>query len=136
MISRFLNKSADSVMLGDKSVKIPKLTPEKYKLLFERIETLPSIIVNVLAARHSGDFVATLIVGANLTLDEAVGIVAVLSDIDAEYISKNADLAEISEFIRLTLEKNDLQRALKNFRAVLGQFVTKPASPGDGKTEA
>ncbi|WP_182914126.1 hypothetical protein [Paenibacillus sp. 1011MAR3C5] len=40
-----------------------------------------------------------------MALDEAVGIVAVLADIDDVYISKHANLAETSAFIRLTLEK-------------------------------
>ncbi|MCU6709357.1 hypothetical protein M6D81_11625 [Paenibacillus sp. J5C_2022] len=127
VISRFINKSAggggaDYVQLGEKSVKVPKLTPEKYKALFERIETLPQIIVSVLSAKQSDDFVATAIVGANMALDEAVNIVAVLADVEPEYVEKHADLNEISEFIRATIEKNDLQRALKNFRAVLGHF--------------
>jgi hypothetical protein len=138
VISRLFNKSAgaDFVQLGDKTVKVPKLTPEKYKALFERIESLPAIIVNVMSARKSADFAATAIVGAGLALDEAVSIVAVLADVDADYIAKNADLNEISEFIRAALEKNDLQRALKNFRAVAGHFRMGLTQPTDGNPEA
>ena len=121
MLSRLFNKS-DYTQLGDKSVKIPKLTPEKFQQLFEAIETLPQIIVRVLSGRHSDDFVATAIIGANMAKDEAVRIVAALSELDSEYINKKASFLQISEFLRLTLEKNDLQRALKNFRAVLGLF--------------
>jgi len=132
VITRLFNKSNDTVVLGEKSVKVPKLTPEKYKALFERIETLPSIIVNVMSARKSDDFAATAIVGAGLALDEAVNIVAVLADVDRDYVSKHADLNEISEFIRATLEKNDLQRALKNFRAVAGHFRMGLTQPTDG----
>lgn len=130
----FGQSQQDSVQLGDKTVQIPKLTPEKYKALFERIETLPVIIMRVLANQNSDDFVATVITGASLALDEAVSLVAVLADIDEEYLSKHADLNEITDFIRLTFEKNDLQRTIKNFRAVLGQIRTG-LSPGDGKAD-
>lgn len=132
MLSRFLNRSntgdspaAEYAMLGDKSVKVPKLTPEKYKLLFERVNVLPQLIVRMLAAKHSDDFAATAIVGAGIALDEAVQLVAILADLEPEYIHQNADLAEITDFIRLTLEKNDLQRVIKNFRAVLGHLGQK-----------
>lgn len=126
MITRLFNRSngPDTAILGEKVVKVPKLTPEKYKALFDQIETLPQIIVSVLGARQSDDFLSTAIVGANMALDETVNIVAVLAEVEPEYLAKNADLSEISDFIRLTLEKNDLQRALKNFRAVLGHFQT------------
>ncbi|RJE90674.1 hypothetical protein D3P07_00775 [Paenibacillus sp. 1011MAR3C5] len=134
MIGKLFGQSQqDSVQLGDKTVQIPKLTPEKYKALFERIETLPAIVIRVLADRDTDDFVATVLAGANLALDEMVQLVAVLADMDAEYISSHADLNEITDFIRLTLEKNDLQRTLKNFRAVLGQLGLGMKAPGDGK---
>jgi len=129
----FGQSQQDSVQLGDKSVQIPKLTPVKYKALFERIETLPAIVLRVLADRDTDDFVATILAGANLALDEMVQLVAVLADIDAEHISAHADMNEITDFIRLTLEKNDLHRTLKNFRAVLGQLGIGMKIPGDGK---
>jgi len=136
VITRLFNRdsaAADYVILGEKSVKVPKLTVEKWKALFERIEALPQIIVNVLAARGTDDFAATAVVGANIAIDEAINIVAVLADVDADYIEKNADANEITDFIRATLEKNDLQRAIKNFRAVLGQFRT--VAPSGGKPD-
>lgn len=134
MIGKLFGQSQqDSVQLGDKTVQIPKLTPEKYKALFERIETLPAIVLRVLADRDTDDFVATILAGANLALDEMVQLVAVLADIDAGHISTHADLNEITDFIRLTLEKNDLHRTLKNFRAVLGQLGFGMKVPGDGK---
>jgi hypothetical protein len=136
VISRLFNKSAGTAspeytILAGKSVKIPKLTPAKFKALLERVETLPQIIASVLTSHHSEDFVATAIVGANMAMDEAVSIVAVLADVDREVIDNDAGFDEISEFIRLTLEKNDLQRALKNFRAVLGHFRARPTADGN-----
>lgn len=126
-IPRLFNKSGsvETVNLGDKSVKIPKLTPAKYKALFDRIETLPQIIVSILSARNSGQFTSTAIIGIGIALDEIIVVVAELAEIDAEYIANNADLNEITTFIRLTLEKNDLQQTLKNCQAVLAAILPK-----------
>lgn len=127
MISRLFNKSggSETVNLGDKSVKIPKLTPAKYKALFERIETLPQIIASILSARNSGHLVNTAVVGVGIALDEIIAVVAELAEVDAEYIANNADLNEITTFVRLTLEKNDLQQTLKNCQAVLAAILPK-----------
>ena len=92
-----------------------------------KIETIPHIIMSVLAAHDSEDFTATVVVGAGLALDEAVGIVAILADVEPDFVANHADLSEISEFIRLTVEKNDLRNVVKNFRAVLAHL--QPTSP-------
>ena len=127
VISRLFNKSgsAETVNLGGKSVKIPKLTPAKYKALFDRIETLPQIIASILASRNSGQFTQTAIIGVGIALDEIIAVVAELAELDAEYIANNADLNEITTFVRLTLEKNDLHQTLKNCQAVLAAILPK-----------
>ncbi|QNK54566.1 hypothetical protein [Paenibacillus sp. PAMC21692] len=131
MLSRLFNKSADYTVLAGKSVKIPKLTPSKFKELLERVETLPAIIQTVFADRDVDSAIATLITGLYRGMDEIADILAVLSGLERDEIAAEADAVEISEFIRATLEKNDLQRALKNFRAVLGHFRASPV-PTDG----
>ncbi|GIQ63717.1 hypothetical protein PACILC2_22850 [Paenibacillus cisolokensis] len=136
-ISRLFNKpaAADSVIIGGKVVAVPKLTIEKWKALFSVIDSLPQLIVSVLAKRDSSDFVTTTVVAAGLALDEAVKIVAVLADLEPEWVEKNASLDELLEFIRLTAEKNDLQRVAKNFRAVLGRFATAPTDGNSGNND-
>lgn len=131
---RFFNRSGsarDTATLGDKTVPIPKLTVAKWKALFSVIETLPQLIVSVLAAKQSDDFAATAVVGAELALDEAVKIVAVLAELDPEYIEQNADLNELLTFIAKTAQKNDLAAVAKNFRAVLDR-VTSAKQPEVG----
>lgn len=120
--------SHDTLMLGEKAVKIPKLTPEKCKLLIERVETLPQVIMAVVAANKTDDFIATAVAGTTLALDEAISIVAVLADVDADYIEKHADLNEISEFIRAIIEKNDLRRVVSNFQSLFNHFQLKDTS--------
>lgn len=120
-IPRLFNRS-DHTTLGGKSVKIPKLTPAKFKSMVERIQTLPQIAMSVFAERHSADFIATLIAGGSLAIDEVIGLVAILAEEDPAFIEHNAGIDEMLEFVRLTAEKNDLGAALKNVRAVLAQF--------------
>ena len=131
VISRLFNKSSDYTVLAGKSVKIPKLTPAKYKALLERVESLPAIISAIASTWREDDAVTVILAGIDRGLDEVVELVAILADVDAALLHEEADLSEISEFIRLTIEKNDLQRALKNFRAVLGHFRANPG-PVDG----
>lgn len=126
MIARLFNKSAaaEYVTIGDQTVAIPKLTVEKWKALFGVIESLPQIIVSVLSSRNTSDFTATAVLGVTMAFDEAVKIVAILADLEPEYVAKEATLNDLFEFIRLTAEKNDLQRTVKNFNAVLGQLTS------------
>lgn len=135
VLSRFLNKSGQTTdsseytTLAGRPVKIPKLTPAKYKALLERVEALPAIIAAIATNWNVDNAIATLLAGVERGLDEAVAIVAVLADMDAEAVEAEADLNEITDFIRLTIEKNDIQRALKNFRAVLGHFRAGTTNP-------
>ncbi|NBI30774.1 hypothetical protein [Chengkuizengella marina] len=109
----------DTVKIGNKNVEIPKLTISKWKLMFDNIQSLPQIILNILAVKGTKDFSSTLIVGAEMAIDEAVEMVAVIAGLDAKYIEENADMNELTTFIYKTIKKNDLQESVKNFRAVL-----------------
>lgn len=116
---------ADVINFGGKSVEIPKLTIAKWKLLFDRIETLPSVLLNVFSARNTSDFSATLVAGLSLVLDEVVELVAVLTDLDKEWIEQNVDQNELIDFIAKTVEKNDLSAAVKKFRGVFGNLMAR-----------
>lgn len=134
MFKSRLNKPVkDCVYFGDTCVEIPKLTVAKWKALFEAVETLPRLLVNVLSARGTDEFVASAVVATSLALDEIVKVVAVLTGLDPKFIEENADHNEIIEFIVKTAQKNDLERAAKNFQSVLG-LVRK--TPNEGGKEA
>ncbi|MBJ6364146.1 hypothetical protein ACFOQM_23270 [Paenibacillus sp. GCM10012307] len=133
VISRLFNKSdIESVVIGDKTVPIPKLTIAKWRQLFDVVEALPQIAVTVLTTRGSEQFTTTVMAALQLAADEAIRIVSVLSGLDAEYIEQHATLNDVLEFIRLTAEKNDLELTLKNVKAALGRFKTGPVQGGMG----
>lgn len=117
-------------MIGEKRVDIPKLTIAKWKALFGAIETLPNTLVNVLAAKGTEDFTATALVGAEIAIDEVVRIISVVTEVEAEYIEQHADLAELTTFIAKTIEKNDFQTVVKNFRAVASWFTKGKLTDG------
>ncbi len=128
VISRLFNKSdADSVVIGDKTVPVPKLTIAKWRQLFDVVEALPQIAITMLAARGSEQFTATVMAALQLVADEAIRIVSVLTELDAEYIEEHATINDVLEFIRLTAEKNDLELTLKK-----RQSRSRPVQNGSG----
>ena len=133
MFSRLNKASAEYVMFGDRKVEIPKLTVGKWEKLFEQIEALPQLLVSVFTARGTSDFTATAIVAASIAMDEIVGLVACITELDREYIKDNVGLTELMDFIARTVKKNDLVEAAKKFQAVFAKLnvaVDPPASSG------
>jgi hypothetical protein len=127
VLSRFNKTQNDAVYFGDVRVEIPKLTIRKWESLFNTVESIPQLIVNVLAAKGSADFTATLVVAAGMALDEAVKIVAAITELDAEFIKDNAGLTELTEFIAKTAQKNDLSAAAKKLQAAFERFAKTAA---------
>lgn len=124
MIAQLFKRSDDYTTLAGKSVKIPKLTPAKIKQILTVVDRLPKLIASVVARMGEDDAIATLLVGVDMALEEASTIVAVLAELNPEYVEENADITEIVEFIRLTAERNDVGRLVENLRAISGSFRT------------
>jgi hypothetical protein len=106
--------------LGDRKVEVKKLTPTLWKKLFSTIDQLPGLIVQVLLAPKE-NFYSYVVQACDLALDEVIQVVAVLSDIDAEYISDNAGLDEIINYLVKTVKKNNLRDVVKNVQSLLPQ---------------
>jgi hypothetical protein len=120
-----LNKLKNSLLtneyhmfLHEKKVEIPKLTPDRWKRLFEKVDMLPGLIVQVLLAPKD-DFYTVVVSACQLALDEVTEMVSLLSDIDVEYIRKNVALHEIIEFITRTVKRNKLDEIGKNLKSLL-----------------
>ncbi|MFC5528469.1 hypothetical protein [Cohnella yongneupensis] len=120
--------NADYIDFGGNRIEIPKLTIAKWRLLFDRVETLPSILINIFSSRNSSNFSATLIAGLGLVLDEIVELVSVLTGREREWIEENVDHNELIEFITKTAEKNDFASAVKKFSAAFGKWVKNGAA--------
>ncbi|WP_350303558.1 hypothetical protein [Bacillus pumilus] len=112
-------KVSSELTLGDKTVQVPKLTPVKWKELFEVVDRLPHLFFTVLSTNGQDDFVATLVAAINLAMDEVVKVVAVLSGLDKDYVHENVGTDEIVEFLIAVVEKNRLQSVAKNLRSLL-----------------
>lgn len=107
------------VTLGDQRVKIPKLTPAKWRDLFGAIERLPNLVLSVLTA-PADDRHAYILVAVDESLDEVCEVVAILTGIDKATIYDTAGLDEIVEFIAKTAQRNRLGDMAKNAQSLLG----------------
>lgn len=112
-------KVSSELTLGDKTVQIPKLTPVKWKALFEVVDRLPHLFITVLSTSGQDDFASTLVAAAKLAMDEVAKIVAVLSGLDEDYILENVGTDEIIDFLVEVVEKNRLQSVAKNLKSLL-----------------
>lgn len=108
----------DTVELGGKRVNIQKLTYVKWRELFDAIDTLPGIIVNVLLAPKES-FYETVLVAFDFALDEIYRVVAILSGLDETYLKENAGINEVAEYLVLTAKKNDFNNVIKNAKSLL-----------------
>lgn len=119
----FGRKEADYVLFGEKKVDIPKLTIEKWELLIENLETLPQMILNILASKNEDNFTAKLVIGTSIALGEVVKLVAVITGLEEDFVRKNADHNSLYDFVKKTIKKNDLNAAIKKFQAVIAQVT-------------
>lgn len=121
MFNIFKSSLTDNEMyLHEKKVDIPKLTPDRWKRLFEKVDMLPGLIVQVLLAPKK-DFYTVVVSACQLALDEVTEIVAILSEVEVDYIRKNVALHEIIEFLTKTVQRNKLDEMAKNLKSLLPQ---------------
>lgn len=106
------------MMLGEKRVKIEKLTIAKWRELFEVVDKLPGLIVQVLTA-SSEDFYAYVVTALDLAADEISQIVSVLSGVEAEYLQESVGVDELVEYLAKTVKRNRLDSVVKNVQSLL-----------------
>lgn len=111
-------KDSEAVSLGKYTVKVAKLTPAKWKQLFATVDKIPGLILQVLSAPKT-DFYSYLLSAVDIALDEIVAIVAMLSEVDAEYIHEEVGTDELIEYLALTIKKNRLDSQVKNVMSLL-----------------
>jgi hypothetical protein len=104
--------------LGEKRVEINKLTPKRWRQLFATIDTLPGLIVQVITAPQE-DFYAYVVSACDIALDEVVKVVAVLSELDEDYINDNVGVDELVQYLLRTSKRNNLNEVIKNVSSLL-----------------
>lgn len=112
------NDGGDSVKIGEKTVIVKKLTPVKWREMFTVVDNLPGLIIQVMTAPQR-DFYMTVIQALDLALDDIIKIVSILTEIDEDYLNKNAGLDEIVEYLTRMVEINRLDKTIKNIKSLL-----------------
>lgn len=117
-------KQRGQLYIGDKPVRVRKITIKQWKELFGTIEALPALIIDVIMAPEA-ERVAYFVVALERSFDEIVSIVSVLTDLDADYIENNASLDEIIEYFTQVAKVNDFDSIVKNIKGVLALAIPK-----------
>ncbi|WP_240390609.1 hypothetical protein [Bacillus sp. Y1] len=115
---RFQALNENEMVLGEKRVRIEKLTINKWRQLFEVVDKLPGLIVQILTAPKD-DFYAYVITALDLAFEEIALIVSVLSGLDVDYINENVGVDELFEYLAKTVKKNRLEDVVKNAKSLL-----------------
>lgn len=110
--------SENEMYLGERKVKIQKITPAKWKELFRVVDSLPGLIIQLFATPKK-DFYATVIQALDLALDEIVLVVSTLSGVEKKYIEDHAGLDEIIEYLTKLVKVNRLDTTIKNVKSLL-----------------
>ncbi len=108
----------DRAQLGNKQIEVPKLTRARLKKLTDHIGTIGDYLVKLfLTPEHER---AVFIVAAlDVAIDEIYELTSLLSDLPIEYLDEHAGIAECTEFLKMTWEINDINRALGNVSGLI-----------------
>jgi len=112
----FLKK--DRVQLGRKQVEVPKLTRARLKKLTDHIGTIGDFLVKLFLTPEN-ERAVFLVAAADVAIDEIYELTTLLSDLPLEYLDEHAGIAECTEFLRLTWEKNDINAAMGNVNGLI-----------------
>ena len=108
----------DRVQLGKKQVEIPKLTRARLKKLTEHIGTIGDFLVKLFLTPEN-ERAVFIVAAADVAIDEIYELTSLLSDIPVEYLDEHASIAECTNFLRLTWERNDMNAALGNLSGLI-----------------
>jgi hypothetical protein len=116
--SNITSLAEHEMYLGEKRVKIEKLTIVKWRELFGTVDKLPGLIVQVLSAPQA-DFYAYVITALDIAFDEIAQIVSVLSGVEVDYLTENVGVDELFEYLAKTVKRNRLDDVVKNAKSLL-----------------
>ncbi|MFL1677592.1 MULTISPECIES: hypothetical protein [Bacillales] len=113
----------DTLTLGEKKVRITKITPRQYKELFSVIGNIPNLVYQVANAPED-DYRAYVLMALEVGMDDIVGIVSYLTGIDAEYLHDQANFYDLTEYLVQMVEYNNIEKTLKNVASLLPKAKT------------
>lgn len=114
----------DAVMLGDERVEVKKLTYNKYRKMSDAFQKLPGVIFSLLTTPDEY-YYQSAIAALDMTAEELIEVVAVLSEVDAEYLKEHAGLNEIVDYLIYTYKRNDFAKTVKNVQSLRTEMTEK-----------
>jgi hypothetical protein len=117
-LTKTLITNENTMYLGNKRVEIPKLTPKKWRQLFETVDLLPGLIMQVILAPKD-NFYSYIIAVCNEAMTEIKAIVSILSGVDEKYLEEHVGLDEILSFLTRTIKRNNIEDVVKNVKSLL-----------------
>lgn len=123
----------DHVMLGERKAEVQKLSYVKYRKISAVAEKLPGVIFS-LTVIPPDDYYQAALYAFNMVAEEIYDVVAVLSDIDVEYLREHAGVTEIIDYLVLTYKRNNFAETIKNVRSLLPEETTN--SPQEASRKA
>lgn len=108
----------DRVQLGNKQIEVPKLTRARLKKLTEHIGAIGDYLIKLFLTPEN-ERAVFIVAAADVAIDEIYELTSILSDLPIEYLDEHASLAECTEFLKLTWEKNDINTALGNVNSLI-----------------
>ncbi|SCV23878.1 Uncharacterized protein BCRIVMBC845_06475 [Bacillus cereus] len=116
--------SKDTVKLGERKVRIRKITPKEFKDLISVTGNIPNLILQVMAAPED-QYAMYALAAAEASVDDFVAITSQLTQIDEDYITDQVGISEVVEYITQMVKYNDLGRMVKNVISLLPKATKK-----------
>ncbi|SFX48590.1 hypothetical protein SAMN04487866_10956 [Thermoactinomyces sp. DSM 45891] len=114
----FSIKRENELKLGDRRVRIEKITPKKWRELFGVVDILPNIIIKLVQVPPD-QFVTYFLSALEFGMDEVIEVTSKLTGIEKTYLEDHVGLDEIIEYFRRMVEKNNLVSTAKNIKSLL-----------------
>lgn len=106
------------VLLGDRPVKVRKVTIKQWRELFSVVGTLPQMLVSVMTA-PADNRISYLLAVIESAIDDVVNVVAVLTDLEPAWINENVSPDELMAYFVAVARVNDFGGLLKNVQGAL-----------------
>jgi hypothetical protein len=139
MLEIFKRKKAKEVMqrvdtlkLGEKTVRIKKITPREYKEIFAVIGSIPNLVYNV-ANAPEGQYQTYLLTALDVGLDDFINVVSSLTGIEAEYLHDEVGLYDLTEYLAQMVAFNDLDKTLKNVMSLLPKLTAEATTEAEAE---
>jgi hypothetical protein len=116
-LSQFFSNE-NYVKLGEKRVRIEKITYEKWVILREVVDKIPGLVIQIWLSRGDA-FYKTVYAAIDIAFEEIIQVISILSGIDEEYLKKNAGIDEVFNYFVKTAKKNDFYNIIKNGQSLL-----------------